>query len=140
MAINETHDPTLESWVKSANFTDTDFPIQNLALGVFIRPDKDELPSIGMAIGELQFLPLRPFSRSHLGIIGDAINMASRLSSSAQSDEIVVSNSLRTQFPFATQQLLREIEPVEAKNVGRIKAWRFSNGAATSPPQPAGKG
>jgi len=52
MAINETHDPTLESWVKSANFSDTDFPIQNLPLGVFIRPDQDELPSIGVAIGD----------------------------------------------------------------------------------------
>jgi class 3 adenylate cyclase len=93
-----------------------------------------------MAIGELQFLPLRPFSRSHLGIIGDAINMASRLSSSAQSGEIVVSNSLRTQFPFAAQQLLREIEPVEAKNVGRIKAWRFCAGAEISGPQPVGNG
>jgi class 3 adenylate cyclase len=88
---------------------------------------------VGMAIGELQFLPLRPFSRSHLGIIGDAINVAARLSNSAKSGEIVVSNSLRTQFPFATQQLLREIEPVEAKNVGRIKAWRFSNGASDCP-------
>lgn len=52
MAINETHDPSLESWVKSANFDDTDFPIQNLPLGVFIRPDRDELPSIGVAIGD----------------------------------------------------------------------------------------
>ena len=52
MAINETHDPSLESWVESANFSYTDFPIQNLPLGVFIRPDQDELPSIGMAIGD----------------------------------------------------------------------------------------
>lgn len=52
MAINETHDPNLESWVKSANFADTDFPIQNLPLGVFIRPDRDELPNIGVAIGD----------------------------------------------------------------------------------------
>lgn len=54
MAINETHDPNLESWVKSANFSDTDFPIQNLPLGIFedIDDDEDGLPGIGMAIGD----------------------------------------------------------------------------------------
>lgn len=52
MAINETHDPNLRSWVESANDPNTDFPIQNLPLGVFLRPDQDELPSIGVAIGD----------------------------------------------------------------------------------------
>lgn len=60
--INETHDPNLECWVKSANFTDTDFPIQNLPLGVFEIPDEEELPSIGMAIGN-QVLDLAKVSR-----------------------------------------------------------------------------
>ncbi|MEL6498594.1 MAG: fumarylacetoacetase [Planctomycetota bacterium] len=31
-AIDETHDPNLESWVESANDPETDFPIQNLPL------------------------------------------------------------------------------------------------------------
>lgn len=52
MSINETHDPNLRSWVESANNPNTDFPIQNLPLGVFIRPDRDELPNIGVAIGD----------------------------------------------------------------------------------------
>ena len=34
---NETHDPSITSWVESANTADTDFPIQNLPFGVF-RP------------------------------------------------------------------------------------------------------
>ena len=80
---------------------------------------------IGMAIGELQFLTLRPFDQAHFGIIGDAINMAARLSSAAQTGEIVVSNSLQTRLPLKIQRLLKETEPVEAKNVGRIKAWKF---------------
>ncbi len=80
---------------------------------------------IGMAIGELQFVSLRPFSRTHLGIIGDAINLAARLSNAAQPGEIVISNSLQLQLPYAAQQRLREIDPIEAKNVGRIKAWRY---------------
>lgn len=33
--INETHDPSLRSWVESANDPATDFPIQNLPFGVF---------------------------------------------------------------------------------------------------------
>jgi len=52
MSINETHDPNLRSWIESANDPNTDFPIQNLPLGVFIRPDCDELPNIGVAIGD----------------------------------------------------------------------------------------
>jgi fumarylacetoacetase len=33
--LDETHDPSRHSWVKSANDGTTDFPIQNLPLGVF---------------------------------------------------------------------------------------------------------
>jgi fumarylacetoacetase len=50
--INETHDPNLRSWVESANDPTTDFPIQNLPLGVFLRPGQDEMPGIGVAIGD----------------------------------------------------------------------------------------
>ena len=35
--LNATHDPTLRSWVDSANDGSTDFPIQNLPLGRFRR-------------------------------------------------------------------------------------------------------
>lgn len=50
--INETHDPKLESWVRSANETGTDFPVQNLPLGVFKRRGADEEPRVGVAIGD----------------------------------------------------------------------------------------
>ncbi len=51
--INETHDPKLESWVKSANFSDTDFPIQNLPFCLFEEiGDDDDMPGIGVAIGD----------------------------------------------------------------------------------------
>jgi fumarylacetoacetase len=48
---DETHDPSLESWVDSANDHSTDFPIQNLPLGVFSHPG-DEYPRPGIAIGD----------------------------------------------------------------------------------------
>ena len=48
---------------------------------------------IGVAIGDLQVVPLRPFSRTHIGAIGDCINMAARLMAAASSGEVVVSNA-----------------------------------------------
>ena len=54
--LNETHDAGLESWVPSANVADCDFPIQNLAFGVFRRRHahgaSKEKFRIGVAIGD----------------------------------------------------------------------------------------
>ena len=36
-ALDATHDPTLRSWVESANLPGCDFPIQNLPFAVFRR-------------------------------------------------------------------------------------------------------
>ena len=46
------HDATLRSWVESANTPDTDFPIQNLPLGVFRRAGSQETFRPGVAIGD----------------------------------------------------------------------------------------
>ncbi|MCI0339021.1 MAG: fumarylacetoacetase [Acidobacteria bacterium] len=51
-STNETHNPNLKSWVKSANDPNTDFPIQNLPVGLFTRKYVEELPRIGVAIGD----------------------------------------------------------------------------------------
>ena len=51
IALDETHDPSLRSWVDAANEPDADFPIQNLPFGMFRRRGKDEaIP--GVAIGD----------------------------------------------------------------------------------------
>ncbi len=50
--MNRTHDPELRSWVESANAPDSDFPIQNLPLGVFRRKGSKEPPRGGVAIGD----------------------------------------------------------------------------------------
>lgn len=50
--MNDTHDPTLETWVRSAHNPATDFPIQNLPFGVFRRAGSDEAPRVGVAIGD----------------------------------------------------------------------------------------
>lgn len=49
---NSTHRADLTSWVGSANEPGTDFPIQNLPLGVFRRAGTDEAPRVGVAIGD----------------------------------------------------------------------------------------
>jgi fumarylacetoacetase len=49
--VNKTHDPTLTSWIESANSPDTDFPIQNLPFGVFSRKGDAER-RVGVAIGD----------------------------------------------------------------------------------------
>ena len=57
--IDDTHDPALESWVPSANDPMTDFPVQNLPLGVFAERSRgNPVPRIGVAIGD-QVLDLR---------------------------------------------------------------------------------
>ena len=50
--LNETHDPKAKSWVESANHAGTEFPIQNLPFGVFRHIGSEELPRIGVAIGD----------------------------------------------------------------------------------------
>ncbi|MFN2564755.1 MAG: fumarylacetoacetase [Gemmatimonadaceae bacterium] len=59
---DETHRPDLRSWVESANDTRTDFPIQNLPFGVFRRRESNELPRVGIAIGD-QILDLAAAAR-----------------------------------------------------------------------------
>jgi fumarylacetoacetase len=61
--MNQTHNPDLKSWVESANTVDTDFPIQNLPLGVFTT--RDEPPHIGVAIGD-RILDLHACARGGL--------------------------------------------------------------------------
>jgi fumarylacetoacetase len=51
-ALDETHDPAVESWVESANDPNSDFPIQNLPFGVFRRRDAEGEPKVGVAIGD----------------------------------------------------------------------------------------
>ena len=57
--IDQTHEPSLQSWVESANRPDCDFPIQNLPLGVF-KTTLEPQPRLGVAIGDY-ILDLRPW-------------------------------------------------------------------------------
>ena len=80
---------------------------------------------VSMTIGDLQVLSLRPLSRAHMGVIGDSINLAERLNSAAGCDEIVVSNTFYQCLPDALRAEFQELPPVDAKNIGRIHAWKL---------------
>ncbi len=72
--LNETHDPSLQSWVASANAADNGFPIQNLPFGVFRRAGSDEAFRPGVAIGD-QILDLAALAgqQSWTGEAGQAL-------------------------------------------------------------------
>jgi fumarylacetoacetase len=67
--LDETHDPARRSFVESANVSGTDFPIQNLPLGIF-STKADSVARIGVAIGD-RVLDLKKTSR--LGILPPGI-------------------------------------------------------------------
>ena len=50
--LNDTHDPKLTSWVASANDNDSDFPVQNLPIGVFRKAGSNQEFRGGVAIGD----------------------------------------------------------------------------------------
>ena len=53
MALTDpTLDPSLQSWVDSANDGTGDFPIQNLPFGMFRRRGTEQAPRAGVAIGD----------------------------------------------------------------------------------------
>jgi len=87
---------------------------------------------VGIALGDLQIVSLRPFSRLHVGAIGDCINVAARLRAMAGQSEIVVSNAFHERLSEESQARCAEIEPVEARNVGRIRAWRLGDRGVTA--------
>ena len=51
--LDQTHDPKRRSWIETANDPATDFPIQNLPLGIFSRADEPQRG--GFAIGDRIF-------------------------------------------------------------------------------------
>ena len=65
IALNETHNPELISWVNSANSEQTDFPIQNLPFAVFRISNSSESFRCGVAIGD-QIIDLKAAGKTGL--------------------------------------------------------------------------
>ena len=81
---------------------------------------------IGIALGDMQVVSLRPFGRAHLGGIGEVINLAARLLSHAGPSEIMVSNAYYQGLGHESQAGFSACAPIEAKNLGMIQAWKTS--------------
>jgi class 3 adenylate cyclase len=60
-----------------------------------------------------------------MGVIGDSINLAARLNTVAECEDIVVSNTLYQRLPDTLRAEFQELPPVEAKNIGRVRAWKL---------------
>lgn len=88
------------------------------------RVQKQGGVKIGMAIGDLSLMPLRAYSATHVGFIGDAINITARLMATAAPSEIVISNGFSRALPPDLRDLFEEGTAVDAKNVGSIRCWR----------------
>ena len=83
---------------------------------------------IGMALGDIQIVPLRPFGRAHFGAVSDALNLSARLLGNAGPSEIVMSNAYFQRLEQDSQARFLEMEPVEVRNLGRVGAWKRCQG------------
>lgn len=80
---------------------------------------------IGLTIGDIEILALRPFSRTRIGAFGDPINMSARLSSAVGGGQIAVSNSFYHKLSQSEQAEFQAMDEFDARNVGRIKGWKL---------------
>jgi fumarylacetoacetase len=110
MALNETHDISLKSWVASANQDDTDFPIQNLPFGVFRRAGSNEAWRGGVAIGD-QIVDLAALHATNCfeGVALDALAAASQ---SSLNDFMSLGQQAWSSLRLALSRALREGSPL----------------------------
>ena len=78
-------------------------------------------------MGDLEVVSLRPFGRANMGVIGDAINLGARLMAESGPSEIIVSNTFYQNLNERRKTQFESLEPIEARNVGRIRAWKLMN-------------
>ncbi|MEQ8667673.1 MAG: adenylate/guanylate cyclase domain-containing protein [Pirellulales bacterium] len=100
------------------------------------RLDREQEKSgvhVGVSVGDLNLLPLLPFSESHFGFAGDALNMSARLMAAASPNGVCVSNGL---YRLSSREhgQFEAMPNLEAKNVGRVKCWGFRPAYAGSSP------
>ncbi len=98
--MNETHDPSLTSWVESANHPDTDFPIQNLPFCTFRH--RHGGPRVGVAIGDcILDVPEYP-----------TLNALMETGRAAE-ERIRISKALRSDNPYPPRDLLYPMSDCE---------------------------
>jgi fumarylacetoacetase len=114
-SLNSTHDPSLKSWLGSANRPDTDFPIQNLPFGVFRRAGSSEDFRGAVAIGD-QVLDLEALAA--LGVVsGSAADALDECTKSTLNDFMALGADAWSKLRLALSTLLSEhaSEPLVSK-------------------------
>ncbi|HZQ60958.1 MAG TPA: fumarylacetoacetase [Casimicrobiaceae bacterium] len=104
-ALNETHDPSLKSFVASAQAPGCDFTIQNLPFAVFRRKGKNEQFRGGVAIGD-QVLDLAAVCKRDL-LSGDAREAAESCIDSTLNAYMALGPEAWSALRLALSRLLR---------------------------------
>jgi fumarylacetoacetase len=112
-STNETHDPQIKSWVDAANDPRSDFPLQNLAFGVFRRAGKNEDFRGGVAIGD-QILDLAAAVRTGM-FAKDAAEAAVLASGSTLNAFMGAEPGLAAALRLALSRALREGSALEGR-------------------------
>jgi fumarylacetoacetase len=120
-SLDDTHDPDLMSWVSSAN-GHTDFPIQNLPLGVFSPPGAG--PRGGVAIGDM-ILDLSRAAASSL--MGGAQAAAVAGAASALNDLLGMPPSERR----ALRRRLSALLTIGSADRALVQAWLYPSADCT---------
>ena len=124
MALNETHDAALTSWVASAHSSDCDFTIQNLPFGAFRRKGAPAANGarIGVAIGD-QILDMQAAFDS--GVFeGAAKDAAALLQGAALNDFMGAGAGAWSALRLALSRALRAGSTGEAKLKSALVAQR----------------
>ena len=113
--INETHDPSLRSWVTSGGRANCDFPIQNLPFCVFRPRDSHEPWRGGVAIGdEIVDLAAAARTAAFEGIAQSALQAASE----------PTLNRLMAMGPNAWSALRLALSRALREGAAQAKAWQ----------------
>lgn len=111
--LNETHSPSLKSFVASANTGATDFPIQNLPFAVFRRAKSAEAFRGGVAIGD-QVLDLGALDR--LAVLSGEAALACRSAAGSTLNHFMsLGEKSWSALRLALSRALREGSPYEAQ-------------------------
>ena len=103
--LNETHNPSIKSFVASANDDVTDFPIQNLPFAVFRRAGSDESFRGGVAVGD-QIVDLAQLHGVRL-LSDDAANACEAASSTTLNALMAKGNVAASALRLSLSRLLR---------------------------------
>ena len=120
MALNETHEAALTSWVAAANAPGSDFTVQNLPYGAFRRKGTSDSFRIGAAIGD-QILDLQVAHQAGL-FEGAARDAAALLQGATLNAFMGAGPAAWSELRLALSRALRSGSKDQAKLTGALVA------------------